>query len=193
MRLEQLQREYGDRLTIEWRSFLLQPEARAKPLDRFRRYTERWVRADGPGGCEPLAEFKVWGDETPPTHSVPAAIAGKCAATFGAGDFDRFHLALMRAYFTQHRDVSSRDVVVAVAGEVGIDAEAFELRLRERGTPFYEAVIADHAAASDHDIYAVPTVLVNDTLAIPGAQELDNYRRVIDRLVTRQVAGEPGG
>jgi predicted DsbA family dithiol-disulfide isomerase len=182
LRIDALHREYGERLSVEWRSFLLQPEPMPKPLDRFRNYTKRWLRPGGPASAAPEAEFRVWLDEQPPSHSLPPAIAGKAALSFGEDCFDRFHLALMHAYFAEHRDVSSRDVVVAVAAEIGIDETAFSDRLRSRGAEFHRAVVDDYADALDRGIAAVPTVLIDGAVPIRGAQDLDVYRQAIERF-----------
>src|SRR5581483_9261448 len=112
-------------LELRWRSYLLQPQPRPKPLDSFRRYTERWFGPNGPASAAPDVEFRPWNDEQPPSHSVPPAIAVEAAKAFGEPIATRYHLAMMRAYFVEHRDVSTREVVLAVASDVGIDVDAF--------------------------------------------------------------------
>lgn len=182
MRLDSVRREVGELLAVEWRAFLLRPEPRERPLDRFRRYTESWRR---PAEAEPAAAFRVWaGDALPPSHSRPPAVAGKVAATFGAGAFDRFHLALMRAYFAENRTISERDVILDVAGAVGLDTEAFARLLDERGAELDAAVVADHRDALARGIAAVPTVVVHDDdeYVLTGALRTDQYSRVVARL-----------
>lgn len=183
MRLDSVRREVGELLAVEWRAFLLRPEPREGPLDRFRRYTESWRR---PAEAEPAAAFRVWdGDALPPSHSRPPAVAGKVAATFGAGAFDRFHLALMRAYFAENRTISERDVILDVAGTVGLDTEAFARLLDERGAELDAAVVADHRDALARGIAAVPTVVVHDDddeYVLTGALRTDQYSRVVARL-----------
>ena len=49
LRLDRLAAEVGDQLVIEWRTFLLQPDPRPKPLEKFRAYTRSWFAPDGPG------------------------------------------------------------------------------------------------------------------------------------------------
>ena len=184
-RIEAVEAEYGDAVDVRWHSFLLQPEPTPKPLDRFRRYTERWVAPGGPGAADPDAGFTVWGDTPPPSHSLPPAIAGKAAATFGAAAFDTFHRALMAAYFCENRDISARDTVLDVAATCGFDRDEFAEVLRTRGGELRTLVLADHEAALERGVHAVPTVLINDVLPLPGAQDLDTYRRMIDRIRSR--------
>jgi len=44
VRLDELQREAEDALTVEWRAFLLRPVPEQRSLEQFTRYTERWAR-----------------------------------------------------------------------------------------------------------------------------------------------------
>jgi predicted DsbA family dithiol-disulfide isomerase len=184
VRLAALQREQRDLLEIEWRAFLLRPFEEERPLDSFTRYTERWML--GPGAAEPDAPFHVWsGEHPPPSHSMPSWIAGKAVLhEFGEGGFDRFHLALMRAYFTDNRTVSDRAVILDVAASVGLDAGALAARMETASDQLEAEVIADHKAALALGIAAVPTVVVNDEYMLQGAMQLEQYRRVVSRLAS---------
>lgn len=188
MRLEQLQSEYADDLVIVWRSYLLQPQPRPKPRDRFIAYTQGWLRPGGPGDQAPECGFAPWtvDDDEPPTHSLPAAIAGKVAATFGAAAFDRFHLAAMRAYFVEHRTISDPAVLTAIAVETGLPGDEFATRLARDGGALAAVVLEEHRhGIEDVEVHAVPSVVVNG-FPIPGAQELDVYRRMIERLLAKR-------
>ncbi len=183
MRLDQLSEEVGDQVVVTWRSYLLRPEPRASSLERFRAYTQSWLR---PGSMAPEVSFVPWAtDHAQPSHSLPSAVAGKVAASFGPEAWDRYHLALMRAYFTDNRTISETDVQVDVAGECGLESDEFARRLAENGEALAVQVRREHAEAMDHMVTAVPTVLVNDLLPIPGAQELDVYVDVIRRIAAK--------
>ncbi|MDZ4825098.1 MAG: DsbA family protein [Actinomycetota bacterium] len=186
LRLADVKREAGAALRVEWRSFLLRPSAEPRPLDRFRQYTTSWLR---PAEAEPSAEFHVWDTDTPPpSHSRPPAIAGKAAASFGPDTFDRFHLALMRAYFVDNRTVSERAVILDVAAAVELDTDEFAARLDAHGDEYEAAVVDDHKAALAQGIAAVPTVLVETEGAIDGehvlsgAMTTEQYLKVVARL-----------
>lgn len=186
VRLDALHRELGDVVDIRWRSFLLRPEPSDRTLEQFQRYTETWAK---PGAAEPAAEFTRWsGAHAPPSHSFPSAIAGKAVLhTFGREGFDRFHLALMRAYFTENRTVSDRDVILDVAGAVGLDPSALAATLERDADALHAEVVADHKAALAQGIAAVPTVLVDTGFEdgeymLQGAMALDQYRKVVARL-----------
>ncbi|MGQ0824442.1 MAG: DsbA family oxidoreductase [Actinomycetota bacterium] len=179
LRIHEVQRAVGDILRVEWRSFLLRPQPEDRPLDRFRRYTESWAR---PADAEPRAQFRVWeGDARPPTHSLPPAIAGKAAATFGLDTFDRFHVALMRAYFAENRTISDRAVILDVAAGVGLDSGALAIRLDADSDELMAAVVADQEDALSRGIAAVPTVVIDDEDVVTGALPTEAYSRIVDR------------
>ncbi len=183
MRLAELQREVGDTLLLEWRAFLLRPFPEERSLEQFTHYTERWAR---PASMEPATTFRTWtGEHPPPSHSMPSAIAGKAVLrSFGDAAFDRFHLALMRAYFAENRTISERTVILDVARSVGLDAAKLEATLDGDGAPLEAEVIADHRAALAQGISAVPTVVVDDEYLLQGAMTLDQYRKVVSRLAS---------
>ena len=79
VRLWRLEDEFGDRVSIEWRPFLLRPHPDpGRTLEKFRAYTASWARpaAEPDGGT-----FRVWAtEEGPPSHSVPPHLVAKAAA-----------------------------------------------------------------------------------------------------------------
>jgi predicted DsbA family dithiol-disulfide isomerase len=183
VRLEQLSERVGDLVAIEWRSYLLRPEPREPSIEKFRAYTQSWLR---PASMAPEVSFVPWAtDNVQPSHSLPSAVAGKVAASFGAEAWDRYHVALMRAYFTDNRTISEVEVQVDVAEDCGLDRDEFAQRLAVDGEELAALVRQEHAAAMDHMVTAVPTVLVNDVLPIPGAQELDVYLNVVERIAAK--------
>ena len=183
MRLDELQREAGDALIVEWRAFLLRPVPEERTLEQFTRYTERWAR---PASMERATTFRTWsGEHPPPSHSVPSALAGKAVLhAFGAESFDRFHLALMRAYFGDNRTISERSVILDVAKSVGLDAGELAASLDADGQALETEVVDDHRAALGLGISAVPTVVVDREYVLQGAMTLDQYRKVVSRLAS---------
>ncbi len=173
--------EFQDSLLVEWKSFLLRPHPEPKSLERFKSYTRSWMR---PAEQPDAGRFRVWStEEAPPSHSVPPNVAVKAAARQGA--FERFHLALMDAYFYGNRNVTERTTIVDVAQAVGLDMVAFERDLDD--TSVAAEVVRDHNEAVSNGIHSVPTVVVNGSLPLPGAQELAVYRRVVERGLEREI------
>ncbi|ALN60036.1 DsbA oxidoreductase [Lysobacter enzymogenes] len=108
------------------------------------------------------------------------------AGTQGADAERALKHALLKAYFTDGRDVSSREVLAAVADESGLDAQraravldsdeyAQDVRQQER---FYQ----------EAGISAVPSVIINDRHLIQGGQPVEQFEAAL-----RQIAAQGGG
>ncbi len=185
MRLEKIEAEYADTVEVVWKSFMLRPTPQPRSLDQHREYTRSWLN---PVSQPESGEFTVWSTEnSPPTHSVPALVAGKAAATFGDEVFHRFHLEVMRAYFAENRTISDLDVLTDVAASAELPSDEFRARLESDWQVFEDQVFAEHTEAVGLGVTGIPSVVVDDALLIPGAVEADVYRRVIrDRLELRE-------
>lgn len=186
MRLDELAAEEGDGVTIEWRSFLLRPAAEERDLGEFTAYTASWER---PAGMEPRARFTTpWsGANDPPSHSLPAAVAGKVVQRMFAESFDEFHHRLMDAYFVENRTISERSVLVEVAGEAGVDEAVFASFYDDQWQPLARAAYEEHNQAINAGINGVPAVVVDNTYLVSGAVDTDHYRQVLARVREEQA------
>jgi predicted DsbA family dithiol-disulfide isomerase len=178
-RLAALQRELGDALRLEWRSFLLRPRPEpGRDLLKFVRYTQSWLRP----AAEPDApRFQVWeSTEGPPSHSLPAHLAAKAAAALGPEAFAGLQAGLLRGYFEQSRDISAEPTLRAIWCEAGLPEAAFETA---SDPALVRRALAEHDEAVSLGITGVPAVRVAGTDAfVVGAQPLATYRRWIERL-----------
>ena len=183
MRLDQLAATEGDSISIEWKSFLLRPMPEERTLEDFTEYTRSWAR---PAGMERRTTFTTpWsGDNPPPTHSVPSAIAGKVASQFGGEVADRYHRRLLEAYFTENRTISDRSVLLDVAAESGLDRDEFASSFDDQGSPLKREVFDDYNLAVNSGVTGVPAVVVDGRYLITGAVEADEYRAVLDKVRT---------
>ena len=104
------------------------------------------------------------------------------AGTLGGDHQQRLKHALLRAYFTEGADVSSHDVLVRVAADVGLDAQ------RARGILGSDEFAVDVRAAQKHfqslGIRAVPSVILDGKHLVQGGQPVETFERAL-----RQVAG----
>ena len=185
MRLEKLAEQFGAACVIEWKSFLLRPHPEPKPLDKFRKYTESWLR---PAAEPESGSFTVWStDEPPPSHSVPPAIAAKAAARQGTEAFARYHRALMEGYFRDNRNITEPENLLRIASETGLDVAAFVGATRDPALA--REVVEEHNEAIAMGISGVPTVIVDDRWKLVGAQPREVYRRIVEL----RLAGESLG
>jgi predicted DsbA family dithiol-disulfide isomerase len=90
---------------------------------------------------------------------------------------------LFKAYFTEGRDPSSHEVLVAVAVEAGLDAEeAREVLMSGR---YAEEVRADEQLWQSRGINSVPAVIINERYLISGGQPPDAFENAL-----RSIAAE---
>lgn len=169
---------------MTWKSFPLRRTPLPRDLEEFRGYARSWSR---PAEQPDAGQFALWtSDNSPPTHSMPALIAGKAAASFGPAEFRAFHHRVLTAYFTENRTISDLDVLTEVAAQAGLDPTAFGNRLQQRWPDFEQEVLADYAEAIERGIDAIPATLVDDRYLISGAQELAVFCQAVEQALAEQ-------
>lgn len=177
MRLDELARREGDDISIEWKSFLLRPAPEERSRQQFADYTNSWSR---PAGLEPDTDFTFpWTGDDPPESSVPSAIAGKVAESFGAEQGRRFHHRLLEAYFTHNRTISDTEVLFDIAEQVGIDRATFASTYHDQRQPLLREVYDEHNLAINSGVTGVPAVVVDNRFLVPGAVDVDYYEEVL--------------
>jgi hypothetical protein len=170
-----VQEKLGESLQITWKAFLLEQVNSRRGLD-----------------------WKAWEDPRFTSRDIPPHEATKSIlATHGVAAFERFHMALFRAYHVHKRDIANPLEIMAVAREVDIDTTVLAEDLRTR--KYKQAVGADHEAASEpYNIFGVPTILYNgqqptfvklDAGAWEGADDLELFYD-LQKLATRSYVLE---
>ncbi len=175
---------FGDKIDIEWKSFLLRTEPKSSDQAKFVSYTESWLR---PAAIEPDARFRVWATDNPgPTSSIPAQVAAKVMDGFAPDAADAFHWRLLEAYFSENRTISDWSVLGDLAAEVGVDRQAFLTMVTEQQQDAAKLVIDEHNSAIENGVTAVPTIVLDNALPIPGAQELESYVVWINKILAKR-------
>lgn len=184
MRLHRVEQEFAPEVRVEWRSYLLRPNPnRSLDRERFRAYTRSWRRpaAEPDGGV-----FREWSsDEGPPSHSVPAHQVAKAAAEVSDAAFRLVHERLLRAYFSENRDISDAETLRELWLELGLPEADFA---RRQDPALLQRILDEHAAALEAGATGVPAVQLkgNDAIIV-GAQPLELYRRWITRSLERSA------
>jgi predicted DsbA family dithiol-disulfide isomerase len=142
-----------------------------------------------PAEAEPSLTFSVWSTDNPqPSGSIPAHVAAKAMAEFAPEVEPAYHRRIMDAYFAENRTISDPQVLAALAGDVGVEPQAFLDHVAERQIPLAQAAIDDHNEAIEAGINAAPTVVLDGVLPVPGAQDFVAYERWIERLLAKRSA-----
>ncbi|RZL40510.1 MAG: DsbA family oxidoreductase [Rubrivivax sp.] len=93
-------------------------------------------------------------------------------------------VALLKAYFTDGRNVSDPAVLLELAAVAGLpDAEARELLASDR----YDAeVAAAEREAQNQGINSVPAIVVNQQHLIQGGQSIDVFEKLLRQVIARR-------
>jgi predicted DsbA family dithiol-disulfide isomerase len=128
------------------------------------------------------------------TLGTPPIIANSHRA-FELADFardqgaaDPIHRALFYAYFTEGRNIGDVDVLVDVAGRVGLVPDAARAALLEGR--YVGRVDEEISWARDVGISSTPTFVFDERYAVVGAQEYPAFEQVMDRLGHTKISQE---
>lgn len=173
-----IKEEYGDKVILEPRVFMLRPEP--DPTAVFNDYRRtNWERCN----AQPESgDYRMWeGGGDYPICSMPSAQAGLAARAQGPEAWDAFHMNLLAALFTESRDISQLDVLCDVAEKSGLDVALF--RDEVASELHKEQAIKEYTEAINKGVTGIPTVVVNDEAMLVGAVERENYRFVINHIL----------
>lgn len=90
---------------------------------------------------------------------------------------------LLKAYFTDGLDVGDADVIASCASELGLDGPALRAWLDTDGGK--AEVVSDFEAAIKLEISGVPAFLIDGRYMVPGAQDVDVFVNVLERVLSR--------
>lgn len=164
-------------VAVRWHPFQLNPDLPDAGVSRKQYLEEKF------GGPERAAaiyervlaagrsaglELRIDGIERQPnTRAAHALIAFAQQAGGDAGS--RIKERLLAAYFVENRFIGDIEVLVAIAGEAGLDAQAARAHLTDPAQ--LEAVARADAQARNMGISGVPFFIFNQKLAVSGAQD----------------------
>ena len=177
--------------TIEWHPFQLNPDMPRDGMDR-RTYLERKfggkdgaVRAYAPVVEHAAAaglsiNFEAM-QRTPNTLDAHRLIhwAGIEQKQTEAVD------ALFDAYFVQARDIGDHDVLADIADAIGMDASVVRRLLNSDADA--ESIQNRDTHSRQMGISSVPTFIVGQRHAVPGAQPPELWAKVISELAAEQL------
>ncbi len=163
------------KVQIRWHPFQLNPDMAIEGVprrqyleDKFggpQRAAEIYERVRAAGRSAGL-ELNIDGiTRQPNTLAAHALIA--FGQQHGAGDAVKERL--LKAYFVENRFIGSVDVLVEIAAEAGLDANAARLWLNDPAQ--LQAVAKADAQARSMGIGGVPYFIFNQKLAVSGAQD----------------------
>lgn len=177
MRLHRLQEALGPDLAVEWRTFMLRPRPAGDVPFKGTYREEGWRRCGQMSAGDGIT-FTPWPHASLPAWSLPAHEAAKCAARQDAALGVRVHMKLYEAYFSASRNIADADEVARVVSESGADMDRFRADVDSGWGR--AAALAEHAAAEQAGVQAIPTVIVDEgPRPLVGLADLAAYRAAI--------------
>jgi predicted DsbA family dithiol-disulfide isomerase len=176
VRLQCLEEEYGNKISISWRSYpLLIREIPNRLISSHSVESRRRAALE-----EDKISFSPWNPDQPyPASSMPAFRAAKCAQLQGSEAFRRFHIALFRAFFEEGMNINEREVLISLAKKTGLDVERFKSDLSSRSLE--KEILAEYEdGRAEYEGWGIPIVVVGGRYPIAGAVPTAIYRRAID-------------
>ncbi len=155
VRLHKILPEYEGRVRLRTRAFPLEVYGGGPP-NRKELELEIWLAALQ----EPAAEFKPFKKDWPVT-TLPAFEAAWCAFKQGEAIGHDFDLFIRKAFFAEGRDIGSRQVMLDLAREAGLDMDHFT-RLFNSGEA-HTAVLEEGKLGQDvYKVHGTPTVMLSN-------------------------------
>ncbi len=120
----------------------------------------------------------VFGDLTLLSNSRLALEASEYARDMGK--YERFHETMFRFYFTEANDIGNIGIIATAAVRCGMDAGDMMNAIAEKR---YRSRLAEARKEGEKiNLTGVPTFIINDKHKIVGAQPIDVFEEIFNRI-----------
>ena len=193
-RLEKAISELGieDKVEIEWQPFELNPNMPAEGQNVNEHITEKYGSTTEQQnqskehmtevGAELDFKFDYF-DDMRMVNTFDAHVLLEYAKDFGKQT--ELKMALTKAFFSDRKDVSKKDILKEILLEVGLNVEEGlaklendEARLEVRNKQNYWKNLG---------VNSVPTIVFNRKSAVTGAQPVDTFKQVLSELISESL------
>jgi predicted DsbA family dithiol-disulfide isomerase len=180
--LERLAREEG--VELDYRAFELRPEP-VPTLEPAGEYlTRTWAQS-----VYPMAERLGIAIRLPPVQPRSRLAFEGAEFARDAGKLNEYTRAVHEAFFQRGQDIGRADVLIEIAGGVGLDVDEFAAALADhRHLP---RVIEQEREAAELGISSVPSVIIGHYL-VPGAVPYDTLKKVVEKVRSESAAAGAG-
>ena len=112
------------------------------------------------------------------SNSRLALEAGEFAKVHGV--YDKFHAAVFKAFFTECKDIGQREVILDIANSLGLDTDQLALDLDNH--TYLNVLEETTQSARNMMVSAAPTFIIDGLKPITGAQPLDSFRTLLEKI-----------
>ena len=171
---------------VLWRSFQLNPALRSDTPMSVNEYLAREKGIDPRQAAQMHARLTRLGREAGIVYDFDRAVVGNSFDAHRLVHFAREHgkedeavERLFVAYFSEGSNVGDRATLVALATDIGIDADASEQMLAS--DRYADAVRSDIREAAQLGIDGVPFFIFDRKYAVSGAQEMSTFASALEQ------------
>jgi predicted DsbA family dithiol-disulfide isomerase len=167
-------------LSIDWRPFLLRPDAPDTGWDLPEALKERIKQAGNPlkERAKALGITLVERDHIPSSRR-----AHECTEFARAhGKLAEFHHNVIERYWSRGEDLSDWASLRGAATDAGLDGELMQAEVA--GGRWKAAMQQGLEAAAEVGVQAVPTFVIAERFVVQGAQGADVFRQAFKRLAS---------
>ncbi|WP_405098820.1 DsbA family protein [Oceanobacillus sp. FSL H7-0719] len=179
--------EHADGVEIEYKSFLLSPEAAHNPeKDYYETFADmKGIPVEQASGMfenvvnmAKQAGIVIDYDKAKFSSTIPAHHAFQYAKEQGKGNefFKRFY----SAHFSEGELLSDADTIARLAEEVGLDKAAVLESTQEQA--YTAKVNQDIQEAGQIGVQGVPFYVFNNKYAVSGAQPVEQFKQVLEQV-----------
>jgi predicted DsbA family dithiol-disulfide isomerase len=155
VRLHKILPEYEGRVRVRTRAFPLEVYGGGPP-NRKELELEIWLAALQ----EPAAVFKPFKEDWP-TTTLPAFEAAWCAFQQGEAIGHDFDLRIRTAFFAEGRNIGSREIMLELAHEAGLDLSHFR-KLFNSGEA-RDAILEEGRVGQEiYKVHSTPTIMLSN-------------------------------
>jgi len=150
------------------------------PVSKLGYPPEQWARMienlDRMGKAEGIA----FSERTFTTNSHKALLLAEAAKEEGPLVFEALNEGLLRAYFTEGRNIGDPQVLREVAQAAGVPAGRMEQAWSD--VAYEDRLARDHEAAAQIGITGIPTFIVDGRWILEGAVPVEMLREVAKKV-----------
>ncbi len=178
--------EHADKVEVEWKSFLLNPDQVSDPSQKTAEYlakTKGWTHDQTMQMFNQVSEMAA--EEGLTYHLDQAVVANpkdahrvlQYAKTQNKGD--EMKERLFKAYFTESVNIADHNLLVALAGEIGLDTARVKQVLES--DEFSDKVAQDIYESRQIEVRGVPFFVLDNRYGISGAQHPDVFKETLQK------------
>lgn len=175
-----------DEVTVEWKSFLLNPELETDPSKTLDEFLAAHKSIPLEEARQMNLQVSEMAAESGLTFNLDQAIPANSFNAHRLLHYAKQHgkqreigEMLFRAYFTEGKNIDDAGTLLTIAEKAGLDKHAFATAMGEGA--FAQEIISDVEEARELGVRGVPFFVLNRRYAISGAQAPEAFLQALEQ------------